>query len=425
MRLRNADGGFGPREGWDSNAVASYYALDALRALKAIDAVEERATRPPKARRPLSSNLKVFTIQIEAHGKGSPAEAVDLARALKIDLWGAKNASPAWLEAASAIAHAQQVPVTFFTSNEEYGTWVSVPGMGTYSHTSDIIAPAGANIGDSLAGGQDVTWEEFRERRLEPLQAGDGRLVWQFGENEALTRLFLDDSLTRGGFAAISSFHFGNPDFTNSEPFLKQYRNQIPYVGLQDAHGDESWWWGDQLEGFRTLFLATEPTWDAWLDALQNNRVAAVRRDRVSGGEMWVHGPPDVLEIAMQQKDRWQWWDNPHVERPKVSIVALTPRSQFEVARPETGVAIRVRLQWENTTQGKPKTPRTELVRLLLDGMEVATEHVSPGPKGRPLDDYYIYNIAELTPGEHVAAAVVKDIGTREESQREIRFGTT
>jgi len=48
--------------------------------------------------------LRVYTIQIESHGKGSPAEAADLARALKIHLWGAKNATPAWLTRAQAEA---------------------------------------------------------------------------------------------------------------------------------------------------------------------------------------------------------------------------------------------------------------------------------------------------------------------------------
>ena len=112
------------------------------------------------------------------------------------------------------------MPVTFFAANEEYGTWVDVPGLGTYSHTSDVIAPADSDFGPSLADAGVVSWPEFRRRRLAPLQKAGGRLVWQFGENEELTRLYLDDSLARGGYAAVSTFHFGNPDFTNSSPFL-------------------------------------------------------------------------------------------------------------------------------------------------------------------------------------------------------------
>ena len=45
-RCWNADGGFGDRPGWASNPVATYYALDALAALGALDAA------PPTARRP-------------------------------------------------------------------------------------------------------------------------------------------------------------------------------------------------------------------------------------------------------------------------------------------------------------------------------------------------------------------------------------
>ena len=51
-------------------------------------------------------------------------------------------------------------------------------------------------------------------------------------------------------------------------------------------------------EGFRTLFLATKPTWDGWLEALANNWVVAVRHDAVSGGKTWMHGMPEVIEVV-------------------------------------------------------------------------------------------------------------------------------
>src|SRR5262249_10882054 len=161
--------------------------------------------------------------------QGSPAEAVDLARSLRIHLWGAKNAKPGWIERAQALAAAQKVPVTFFVANEEYGTTVSVPGLGTYTHTSDVIAPAGSAFGPAQPANRPATWEAYRDRRLAPLINAGGRLVWQFGENEELTRYYFDDSLRRGGYAAISTFHFGNPDFANSEPWLNHYRGVIPF----------------------------------------------------------------------------------------------------------------------------------------------------------------------------------------------------
>ncbi len=144
--LANADGGFSDRPGWLSNPMATYYALDALEALDELKPNLKFEISNLKPTTALPDNLKVFTIQIEAHGKGSPAEAVDLARALRIHLWGAKNAKPEWLARAQAMADAQKVPVKFFVSDEEYGTWVNVPGLGTYSHTSDIIAPADCKL---------------------------------------------------------------------------------------------------------------------------------------------------------------------------------------------------------------------------------------------------------------------------------------
>jgi hypothetical protein len=158
--------------------------LDALAAINALDTI----TVPPRIQPWAGSrDLKVFSIQIEAHGQGSPAEAVDLAKSLRIHLWGAKNAKPGWIVRAQHIADKQKVPVKFFVANEEYGTLVTVPGLGTYSHTSDVIAPAGVDFGPAV--GKDlVTWEAFRERRLAPLEKAGGKLIWQFGENEELTR---------------------------------------------------------------------------------------------------------------------------------------------------------------------------------------------------------------------------------------------
>lgn len=426
--LANADGGFGDRPGWLSNPRAAYYALDALDALGALnspDLPEAAAGGKPRPKRALPADLNVFSIQLEAHGCGSPAEAVDLAGCLRIHLWGAKNAQPEWIERAQAIADAGATPVRFFAANEEYGTWVDVPGMGTYSHTSDIVAPAGSEIGPSLAGQGPVSWPEYRRRRLAPLAAGGGRLVWQFGENEPLVRLFLDDSLQRGGYAAISTFHFGNPDFTNSEPFLQRWRGQIPYVALQDAHGGEPWWFADMTTGFRTLFLAAEPTWEGWLRALEENWVVAVRRDAASGFDLWMHGgSSDVIEHVRRRQDRWRWWDNPGIARPLVSIVAVRPEDRFEAARPDAGVAVRVRCAWENTTQGLPKTPICELVRLLVDGAEVrpALTAVKARRGGALADHYHAFPIADPAPGRHTAAAAVRVVATGAEATRKVEF---
>lgn len=423
--LANGDGGFGDRPGWASNPMATWYALGALEALEALDSLAGLRRRAIPPRRALSPDLTVFTIQIEAHGRGSPAEAVDLARSLRIHLWGAKNATPAWLARAQAIADQQNVPVRFFVANEEYGTWVDIPGFGTYSHTSDIVAPAHRDIGEALANRGTFTWPEYRKQRLAPLVKGDGRLIWQFGENEELVRLFLDDSVERGGYAAISTFHFGNPDFTNSEPFLQRWRGQIPYVALQDAHGNEPWWFADMTTGFRTVFLGAEPTWEEWLRALEDNRVAAIRHDAASGFKTWMHaGSREVLEFLRARERDWRWWDNRAIARPLVSIVPVRPGDEFEAGRPERGINLRVRCAWENSTQGLLKQPLAELVKLTVDDREVVPELITKkAPRGALLADrYHQFHLPDPTPGRHRVTALVRTLATGAQSARTVEF---
>ena len=423
--LANADGGFGDREGWQSNPLATYYALDALDALGASGEIGSLRRPASSVRRELPGNLRVFSIQIEAHGTGSPTEAVALAQALKIDLWGAKNAKPEWLDAVRQTAAKQSASVQFFRANEEYGTWVDFPGMGTYSHTSDIVAPEGGDIGPSLGNQGVVSWPEFRTRRLDPLHAGAGRLIWQFGENEELVRMLLDDSMERGGFAAISTFHFGNPDFTNTEPFLQRWRGQIPFIGLQDAHGGEPWWFSDMTTGFRTLFLATEPTWEGWLRAMENNWVVAVRHDAVSRGETWMHsGSNEVRDFVNARQATWRWWDNTAVQRPMGSLVILRPDTAFEEGCPVQGLALRVRCAWTNSPQGVPLVPLAELVELTLDGKRVSPRLVEkPRTRGEGLGDvYHLWELPHPAAGNHVAIATVRELATGNITPHRIEF---
>lgn len=419
--LFNDDGGFGDRPGWCSNPVATYYALDALHQLDSLGSMNDRAgiakplaSRKSKQGEPLPDGLNVYSLQIEAHGQGSPRDAVLLAKSLKIQLWGAKNAKPEWIERAQSLADREQVPVHFFAADEEYGTWVHIDGMGTYSHTSDIVAPSTVEFGASLANKGVVTWDEYRQRRLKALTSAGGRLIWQFGENEPLVRMLLDDSIERGGFAAISTFHFGNPDFTNSEPFLKRYSGQLPFVALQDAHGPEPWWFADMTEGFRTLFLAKEPTWGSFLNAMKENWIVAVRHDAVSGGETWMHGGhPSVLEFVGQHTDQWQWWDNPAIARPPVSIQVLSYDDEFEVGRPLSDAKgqlnVRIRCAWRNTPQGLAKEPLYELEQLTLDGQSLDVELKSKRrPNGLVEDHYHLASLPKLPSGTHVLHATLK-----------------
>ena len=429
--LWNADGGFGDRPGLPSRPEAIYYALDALNALDETPGAKRRAAPVVK---PLPANLKCFTIQIEAQGNGSPAEAVELARALRIHLWGAKNAKPDWIARAQAIADQRKVPVKFFVSNEEYGTFVSLPGLGTYSHTSDPMAPAGVDFGPSMAGEKSNPWIEFRKNRIGPLEKAGGRMVWQINDNEEWSRVQLDDSVERGtGYAAISTFHFAQ-NFVYMLPWAFRYRRLIPFVSLQDAHGSEAWWWADELAGYRTIFLATEPTWEAWLRALKENWVVAVRHDAVTQFRTrMLGGAPGVQNIARQHEEEWKWWgERPaDIRRPVVSVVAVTPQDEFEAARPDEGVTIRVRCWWQGRTFREK--PVAELVRLTVDGKTVtplvaekrdaaAAKNARKAKQGRLVDHYHHFHVPAPARGLHTATATVRMIATKKEAHNTIEF---
>jgi hypothetical protein len=230
--------------------------------------------------------------------------------------------------------------------------------------------------------------------------------------------------VARRGFAAISTFHFGNPDFTNTEPFLHRWRGRLPYIALQDAHGPEPWWFADQTTGFRTLFLATEPTWDGWLRALAQNWVVAVRRDQWTRGRTWMHsGSDEVAHYVRERESSWRWWDNPAISRPMVSLVAVPAADAFEVGRPEAGVALRVRCAWENTAQGLPKTPLAELVKLEVDGHTVSPALVTrQRPNGQREEHCHVWTPSALAAGQHTATAVVRVLATGREASQTIAF---
>jgi hypothetical protein len=135
-------------------------------------------------------------------------------------------------------------------------------------------------------------------------------------------------------------------------------------------------------------------------------------------------GTPEAMEFIRKRESQWQWWDTPQIQRPLVSIVAVTAQDEFEVARPQKGVTIRVRTAWENTAQGLPKEPIAELVRLSIDGAEVSPTLVAKKrPGGAALEDHYHqFHVADPAPGKHIAAARVRVLETKAELDRTVEF---
>ena len=409
--LGTEDGGYQDRPGGLPNPTATYYAVECFRLLRESPGAAKRAPGAP--RHVLPAGARVFTIQVQAPGAGSPSEAAYLAGKLGIHVWSAKNCAPGWIGEAQRIADTRKVRVLFAAGNEEYGTYVSVPGLGTYSHLVDLVAPPKRDFGEQLPKKNFAyPWGEFRETRIRQLRDGSGRMVWQFNENEEITRALLDEALFKKTYSAISTFHFGLENFLESQPFLQRWLGRLPMVALQDAHGTEPWWWTDWLTGFRTLFIAREPTWEGWLAALERNHVASVRRDAVTKGELQMAGAlPHVRDFLLAHRSEWAWWDEQEEARghPAAVMTVLRRGSLFEAGAPTAGLSLRIRLWADNTGQGVPRTPRAELVSLKVDDREVTPNAVSA-----PTDRYLIYAIPDS--GARRATARVRALGTGKET---------
>jgi hypothetical protein len=416
--LLTSEGGFQDRPGGEPNPLATYYALESLRLVKHMP--KGNGKPAPRANRyDIPAGANVFSIQVEAPGNGSPSEAVLLAKTLGIHIWTAKNSPEGWVAEAQRIADRERVSVRFGIGDEEYGTYVAVPGLGCYSHLVDLVAPAGRDTGAAMPKkNHPYSWTEFRDKRVSELRAGGGRLIWQFLENEELTRALLDEAVERRTYSGIASFHFGNENFLHSQPYLHRWYGRIPFVGLQDAHGKESWWWGNQLSGFTTLFIAKEPTWEGWLEALDRNHVMAVRHDAITGWKTHLAGgSPPVREFVTKRVGEWRWWNDEgrQSRRPAAAITVLRPTSKFETGVPETGVALRVRLWSENNGQALPQNPRAELIELAVDGQRLETR------THEAKDDRYHIATLQDGPGTHTATARVRLL----ESGREVTVEKT
>lgn len=131
-----------------------------------------------------------------------------------------------------------------------------------------------------------------------------------------------------------------------------------------------------------------------------------------------------VRDHVLAREVEWRWWDNPAIRRPMVSLVALTPADTFEAGRPERGVALRVRCAWENTAQGLPKSPLTELERLVVDGRDVQPSLVERRrANGQREDHYHLFHVpSEGAPAAREATAMVREVGSGARHERTVRF---
>ena len=410
VSLRNADGGFGDRPGLHSTPIASFYAIDALAALNNLEALD-KSPKPKKVTEPKPdfSGYQVYSVQFQAQGQGSATEAVMLADSLHIHLWGVKYPSKGWLETAQKIADEKHVQVTFFVADEPHDNLVTIPGMGSFNHVLDYIAPAKAMIEFS----ENATFDQFKKTTLQQLKNVNGGLMLQVSNNEPLARIMLDESINTGvGYLAISTVHFGQ-NFMFWLPYLAEYRYRLPLVTLQDAHGTESWTWTDELINHRTLFIAKKPGYDDMVTALKNNWAVGVRHDSVSAYKTRMLGGTTAARAFISAKENdWKWWgpaDKLH--RPQALITVLSKDDLFEAGKPASGLTIRVRTRW-NSLRQTLKSAAVVMDRLMVDGMEVKVDSVTVGRAAAFNDAYYLYQWGEPVKGGHTIEAVVRDVQT-------------
>jgi hypothetical protein len=402
LSLRNADGGFGNRPGLPSTPMSTYYAIDALKTLHAFSYLKRsKKVNHPQKKRTNFGELNIYTVQFEASGVGSPSEAVMLADSLHIQLWGAKNGPKGWIARAQEIAAKKQIPVTFFTSDEPYGRFVDIKGMGSFGHILDFMAPAGITL-PSI--GNDLSWQEYHNNYVRPLLNKGGALLLQISNNEPLARLLLDESINNGGYRAISTIHMSQ-DFLFFLPYLYQYRYQLPFISLQDAHGSEPWWWSNDLVGFRTLFLAKKPTYQALMKALKRNWVVAVRHDYLTKYKTrMLGGAFGVQKYIMSHLKKWKWWGkDPHkLNRPWAAITIVRPSDSLEATQPKKGVNINIRCWWKTNSVAVLENAVVKLKKLRIDHKLVKPEHIERrGRRGRLMDSYYLYQMPKISFGEH------------------------
>jgi prenyltransferase beta subunit len=428
LSLRNPDGGFGNRPGLPSTPMATFYAIDALKTMNALSSLKDalEVVRPQKEKKDFSG-YKIYTVQFQAGGTGSPEEAVMLADSLDIHLWGTKNAGAGWIETAQKIADENKVAVTFFQSDESHERNVYVPGMGTFGHILDYFAPAGdgmvpfkkaTSVQDfrrsAIGLKESSTWAELREAAILPLAKNHGGFVLQVSNNEPLSRILLDESVNNGGYLAISTVHFGQ-NFLFWLPHLNQYRYQLPFIAMQDFHGIESWWWGNDLVAYRTLFLAKKPDVEELYTALKNNWVVALRHDSISDYKTRMLGGTTEARTFIQSRQKeWQWWndDTQEMNHPWAAITVVEPTDTLEAGRPETGVNIRIRCWWQGVRQNI-KEPLVALEQLHVDNLLIPQESIKQVER-KNVDSYYLYSLPNLAQGEHQIKVTLRHLKTNE-----------
>ncbi len=299
--------------------------------------------------------------------------------------------------------------------------------MGEFGHILDYFAPADAALPfktntsekefrkSALLLKETSSWKELKKDFIDPLVNVDGGMILQVANNESMARILLDESIHSGGYTAISTIHFGQ-NFLFWLPYLYQYRNQLPLIALQDAHGTESWWWSGELVSYRNLFLAKEPTYEAMLEAMRNNWMVAVRHDEISEHKVrMLGGTLDARDYITAHQNEWKWWGDNEIENvlPWAAITVINPSDSFEAERPLKGVNIRIRCQWDGV-RNVIKEPLVELIQLKINNRLINIDSIIK-KENKGSDGYLLYTMDNISNGDYVIEATLKHLKNQSE----------
>lgn len=408
LACQDVNGGFGNKPGLIATPMSTYYAIDALKSLDALKALDRKFPGDGIVRVGYGlQGKKIYTVQFQSVGAGSPKEAVSLAKEFKINLWGAKNSPDGWIKEAQRVADENKVPVHFFITDEPYNKNVVIPGMGKFGHILDYYAKADAPM--NLPA--EATWPELRGDHFKALLQNKGGLILQVSNNEPVARILLDESIDNGGYTALATHHF-DQNFAFWLPYLFDYSNRLPMVCLQDGHGTESWWWADELQKERTLFLAKDPSYESMADAVLANNVVSVKHDTITNNKTRMMGGGFSRDFFKSKENEWKWWDaNGEIhDQPWGIITAVFPSDKFEEAAPEKGVNIRIR-PWYKTKNQTLLQPWTELIKLTVNGKPVESELVEKkNPRGQLQDVYYLFQVPVVKKGNNEVVATFRKL---------------
>lgn len=318
--LQNHDGGFGDQPGWRSRLMSTYWAL---RGLGLLTGDARGAIRATTASEPVREPILEGKYDIYHANHQTPfggPEMVDAIDEMGYDLVGITRGNQMGA-ARSYLKETGRRSPHLHAVYEEQGHRVRYLGEFLGHHVANIFYPYEGELNPERRSAWRSTWRairplsregfdwpEYRERVLMPIVDIGGLFMPEQEWEMAFSYMsFQDGEDLRAGYNIVHTAHFNGPDRIRAMPYRERHITRIGAVADTDSHGDVEEW-RENLEGYRTLYLARTPALDDYLDAVLHGRAVTVIRDDVPGG-LTYYGRPEVVEYVKGRIEQWRWWE--------------------------------------------------------------------------------------------------------------------